>query len=324
MTKRHQYTILTRTVAGLLAAVCLVSCLKTERIFSSFSADRSPIEFYVSAERTKTVVSAGCLSNSYTIYASAYFRNLTDPSNSGNYFVSRPLRNDGGVWKSDPAVYWPLGGKLDFLAVACEDGAFDIGGAVWHKDDCSAGVEIPVADGSCLDSEIMFAAAVDRTSENGEVSLRFKHTQSWLQFVISTDADIIRIDDITLEDVYTGGALRISNGITPDAEWSFLEHSRMDCVVPGSQGLKPRVGEPSVCNVLVPEQDACSIVVHYSVKSSVSADWSTAVSQEYRYAAEKYPWYYGEKNIFYIKYDFTEITFKVSVDEWGEESTVFI
>lgn len=309
----------TRTVAGLLAAFCLVSCDKQEG--TAYNAIREPIQFSAIADRTKTVVSDSFLPDSYTIYASAYFTNSTDPANSGDYFLSRPFRNVGGSWVSDPAVFWPTGCKLDFLALACEDESFDLPGkSVWNSGNCTEEVEISIGDGEFLDSELLYAAAAGRTSESGGVSLQFNHTQNWLQFVVSCDvADILRIDRIVIKNVYTGGTLTVSNVISPDAGWSFRGHRCSDLTVTGSEGVILAAGVSPLCSILLPEQEACDISLYYSARTSTDDDWSTALSCVLHHKAGEDPWYYGEKNVFKIGFSLSEITFTSSIEPWTDE-----
>lgn len=281
---------------------------------------KKPIKFTVVADKTKAIVSGTTLPETYTIYASAYFTSFTAPEADGDYFVAKPFHLFSGVWTSDPAIYWPVGGKLDILSLACEDEKMDVHkSAAWHEGNCSEGIEVTLKDGDCPDSEILFAAAYNRTVDGGSVPMQFRHAQSWLQFVINCDTEIIRIDRIVLESAYTGGLFRVSNNVYMDAEWSFRGHRRTDMTVPGSEGIIPETGTPSVCNVLVPEQEACTIAIHYSVRNSASSDWSDATSTVYRYKAGPNPWYYGEKNVLLINFSFTQITMLASVESWDDK-----
>lgn len=277
------------------------------------------ISLYATADRTKSIVRDCTLPESYTIYASAFYTNPSVPDEKGNYFIAAPFRNDGGQWTADPAILWPVGGRLDFISIACEDEALDIAGcAGWHEGNCSEGVEVTLGDGGCLNSEILFASACGRTAEGGGVPLNFKHAQCWLQFIVNIEQDIIRIDKIVLEGVYTGGLLSITNNIRPDARWSFRGHRRTDKVVPGSEGLIPTAGTPSVCNILVPEQDECDIAIYYSVKTSPSDDWSSSRNCIYRHKSGNGSWFYGDKNTLTVIFSFTEITMTARVGEWTE------
>lgn len=280
---------------------------------------KKPIEFTVVADKTKAIVSGTTLPETYTIYASAYFTSYTAPEADGDYFVAKPFHFFSGVWASDPAVYWPVGGKIDILSIACENEGMDVHkNAAWHEGNCSEGIEVTLKDGDCPDSEILFAAAYNRTVEGGSVPMQFRHAQSWLQFVINFETNIIRINKIVLENVYTGGLFRVSNNVYMDAEWSFRGHRRTDMTVPGSEVIIPEAGAPSVCNVLVPEQEACDIAIYYSTKNSPSGDWSGAASTVYRYKAGPNPWFYGEKNVFQINITKKGIGMLSSVNVWDD------
>lgn len=295
-------------------------------LLGAFSCTKEPpcetatqISLYATTGRTKSIVQDGTLPESYTIYASAFYTNPAVPDEKGNYFIAAAFRNNGTQWSASPAILWPVGGRLDFLSIACEDDALDIAGCTgWHGENCSKGVEVTLEDGKCLNSEILFAASLGRTAGEGGVLLNFKHAQCWLQFIISSGQEIIRIDRIVLERVYAGGLLSIRNDIFPDAEWSFRGHRKTDRVVPGSEGVVPKAGTPSLCNILVPEQSECDIAIYYSVKNSPSDDWSTARSSLFRRKAGGDVWYYGEKHTLAINFSFTEVTMTASVGEWAE------
>lgn len=305
--------------ALLLLCFGVLSCVKHNS--PPPSDGRVPLCISAVAERTKTFVSGVVLPENYTIYASAYFTSYSAPESDGDYFVAIPFNRDGDIWKPDPVIYWPLGGKLDLIAIACEKNKLDIGkSAAWHEGNCSNGVEIQLEDGNCTDTEILFATAYGHTADRGSIPLNFKHAQSWLQFKVKCEKEILRIDRIVLENAYTGGLFRISNNVYADAEWIYRGHRRADITVPGSEGLIPPVNKVSVCNILVPEQDACNITVYYSVKNSPSDEWSASRNCVYRYTAGTNPWFYGEKNIYDIWFSFTEMTTLVSVEPWSGES----
>lgn len=302
---KHQYI----AVAAFLFLT--LACAKQERI--SIPGNRIPITFRESTDGTKSILSGEDIPESYTIYASACFTNSGDTDCSRNYFVSKPYRKNAGLWSASPAVYWPIGRELDFLFIACEDTAIDIQDrAVWNAGNCTKGVELNVPDGACLNSEILFASTLGRTSREGSIPVRFKHAQNWLQFIIDSNADIVRIDSIVIGKVYTGGTFRVSNDLYLDAEWSFRNNLRGNLTVPGSEGLIISSGTPAVCNILIPEQDACDISLYYSVN---------AVSSVFRHKAGADPCFYGKKNILQISFAFSEITIKSTVKDWEDDSS---
>lgn len=306
------------TVISLCVTLSFAASCSKENVAAS-PDERKPIELSVAADRTKTIVDGSTLPETYTVYASAYFTSFTAPEADSDYFIAEPFRLSSGVWTSDPPVYWPVGGKLDILSIACEDGEVDVHeSAVWHEGNCSEGIEVTLKDGDCLDSEILFAAAYNRTVDDGSVPMQFKHAQSWLQFVITCNRETVRIDSIVLENVHTGGLFRVSNNVYMDAEWSFRGHRKTNVIVPGSEGIIPRAGTPSVCDILVPEQDACCMEIHYSIRNSEEEDWSGARSVIYRHEAGVNPWYYGEKNVYEINFVYTEITLTPSIISWDD------
>lgn len=306
---------------GLLCFFAL-SCTKTA--IDCPSQDGDAIILTATAGPAKSIVSGTSLTEDYTIYTSAYYTNMTT-GEEGDYFTAAPFRLAGDRWTAVPARYWPLGCKLDFLSIACEKDSLDIAScASWTEFNCTDGVEVNIPDGKCLSSEVLFASTRSRTSAGGSINMQFSHSQDWLRFNIGCEVEIVKVDSIVIRKVYTGGKLRITNNMFMDAEWSFRGHLRRDVTVPGSVDVIPHREASEICNILVPEQDACDIDIYYSVKSSLHEDWSRARSTVYRYKAGSTPWNLGSKQIIDIGFSFSEITITSTVKDWDDTSSDII
>lgn len=262
----------------------------------------------------------GALSDDYTIYLSSYFVNETSERNSGNYFVSMPFNRRSDRWCADPAVYWPFGGYINFLAVACKDGDFDARSNIsWNEEDSTKGAIIKVPSGDCMQSEILFSKASSRKASQKTVDLTFEHTQTWLQFSFSCEQDaMVRIENVVINNVYTGGLFAINNTLFMDGEWSFRGFFRHDESVPGAEDIA--VSQSKVyCNMLLPEQDACNITFIYRQRIKEGQPWDEAPLSQYTYHADKTKWFYGIRNVFDVHFTLREMILSVTLADWDTQ-----
>lgn len=291
-----------------------VSCSKEEPARESLTK----LEITPLSAQTKASVSSGPLPSDYTIYLSSFFNNETSHKASGNYLTGEPFRRkEEGSWSASPVVYWPLGGSLDFLALATKD--MDVReNATWYEDNVSRSVELKVPDGSCLDSEIMYACATSRKMDGGSVPLQFSHTQSWLQFeVASYLPGTTMIDSIVVSKTYLGGTLRIENGVFLSKDWDYRGYFRKDYTVPGSRSL---VLDDSVgtFDLLLPEQDACDIVIYFRQKAEEQTDWEKSLRRtSYTVKANPDPWFAGMRTV-YTMIILRSMSVQVSVHGWED------
>lgn len=266
-------------------------------------------------------MSGPAIPESYSVFLSSFFTSRFTPEADGDYFVGKAFSRKGEYYQASPPVFWPVGGTLDFLALAAEDSEEEMARAAsWHQENCTKGVEVTVAADSHLDSELMFGCADALCSGDGNVTLELRHCQSWLQFCLRTNAeDAVRVDSLVIENAYTGGLLRITNGIYPDAEWTFRGYKRKNVTVPLSRGLVLGRDE-SICNILLPEQDECNLLLYYSTKTSAGESWNSARNTLFRYPSGDNPWFYGIRTSYNIHISLSEIKFSTSVNEWSADS----
>lgn len=269
------------------------------------------------SSRTKGICEGGGpLDGSYTVFLSAWMDNATASEESGNYFRGREFTSDGGgSWTASPALYWPLGGSLEFLSLALSDASLGRT-AVWYGDNVSKGVELTVPDRSSLDSEVMYSRASSRKSSGGAVSLEFSHSQAWLRFEFARyEPGTVRLDSLVIRKAYTGGALRVESGVWLEAGWDFHGFFRRDLTLPGSRDLLLS-NPPTVLDILLPEQGACALEVWYTKRASADAPWGEG--QYHLAEASADPWHAGTRTTYTLiirkKLEITS-----SVGSWDEE-----
>lgn len=267
--------------------------------------------------QTKSAVCGGTLPDDYTIYLSSYFRNETGNEFSGNYFSGEPFRRTSDGWSASPIIYWPLGGSLDFLAVASKE--IDVKEkAHWYEGNVTRSVEVPVPDGQCLESEIMYACASSRRCTEGTVGLQFSHSQSWIQFdVASFLPNTTRIDSIVVNKAYLGGSLKIENGVFLDARWDFRGKFKTDYTIPQSRGIVLNE-EIQTMDILLPEQDACDITIWFTQKDEDEPSWEGySRKTSYTVKANPDPWFAGIKTV-YTMIILKQVSVQISVHNWED------
>ena len=309
----------------LLIELCLLAAgaVSCSKLAEDGPGEREALIVFPYSTQTKSAVSGGSLPDDYTIYLSSYFSNATGGEFSGNYFTGVPFRRNGDAWSASPVIYWPLGGNLDFLAAAAKD--IDIGeSSLWYEDNVTRSVEIPVPDGRCLDSEIMYACAASRKSTDGTVGLKFSHSQSWLQFeVASYLPNSTMIDSIVVNKTYLGGTLKIENGVFLDARWDYHGRFKKDYTVPQSRGviLNETV---ETFNLLLPEQEACDITIWFRQKDENEPSWDNYTRRtSYTVQANPDPWFAGIKTV-YTMVILKQVSVQTSVHEWEDSNKTVI
>jgi len=283
-----------------------------------------------------------------TMVMSAYMvpqgGNNTDPnsgswenaSQEGNYFVGETFQKGDGCWKHDPAIYWPLASKLDFLAISSGK-AFASGDVRWDSDNASSAVVLNV-DRTFTQDDILFSAACGKLSSGGSdaVAMKFGHAQAWLSFELGANADsLISVKEIIVENVYTSGELNISRkstddeGIYASAKWNFRRETRKDEVFDDSfsayggagtedEGYKVTNGIPAVVSqgdtpayldMLIPEQGKTSFVIEYYLSGQPKL-------LRYRFILANENWLMGEHYIYKVNFSVNEISVEPSVKEF--------
>jgi len=273
----------------------------------------------VSGDVTKAAVDGTVIPEDYVISLGAYFNNESSPESSGNYLEGTFFTKGTDSWSATPTVYWPMGGYLDFLALA-SDKTDLLGSAEWYGADASRSVELTVPDGRCLDSEVMYSCASSKGSTDRSVRMNFSHSQSWIQIrIAATETGTTRIDSIVVRKAYLGGRLRVDNGIRLNASWDYHGFFRKDYTFPESRNLVLGTGEVTM-DLLLPEQDACDITIWYTQKNADEPSWENYTRRtSFTATAGGDPWYAGSRTL-YTMTVLRQIAVKASVHDWSEDN----
>lgn len=148
--------------------------------------------------------------------------------------------------------------------------------------------------------------------------MTFNHAQAWIEFAFNTDNtdDVVKIQKIEINDIYTGGNLNINNnGGNAKAAWDFRFQSAATQLVPDifssyDQYLK---AEYKYWDLLIPEQTKTSFTITYTLGTSTTP-------LTYKYDLKKENWLMGSKYIYKIKITALEITIEPTVVEWATGS----
>lgn len=281
---------------------------------------RTEIRISAVSAQTKAAVGGGSLPDDYTIYLSSFFNNGTAEESSANYCTGVPFRKEGSSsWSASPVLYWPLGGSLDFLALASKDVPVT-GRAIWHEDNVTRIVGLPVEDEASLESEILYARAASKKVVDGSVRMDFLHSQTWLQFIIEPyEAGTTKIDSIVIRKPYLGGKLRVDNGVYFKAEWDFRGHFRQDYTLPGSRNLELNGGQ-KILNILLPEQNACDLTIYFTQRNRGDTSWENPTRRtSFTKEANPDPWYAGQKTIYTMTVQ-KHLTVSATIHEWTEDN----
>lgn len=250
---------------------------------------------------------------------------------AGNYFTDYLYEvGADGDWHHTPAVYWPVAGTLDFLAYSSQK-PFDAKDVAWNEKNASESVVLNVLEDRTQD-DIVFAFATGKKSADGAdaVAMEFQHTQAWLEFRIKVaDASMkerIAIKEIIIENAYSRGELTINRTSDPVASWSFRREQSENIIFEDNYGLYGDAGtapEYAVSNpldenvsymdMLLPEQAKTSFIIRY-----VLAGQDKTLQYRYDLSAGKKNWIMGEKYIYEVTFNISEISVAPSVKEFAE------
>ena len=135
----------------------------------------------------------------------------------GNYFVGTTFaKGEDGLWHSSPASYWPVGGKMDFLAYSLSTEGSNVA-VSWDAENAAEKVTLTVSAEESQ-NDILYASkyavrTADHAGSSGAaIDMEFQHVQAWLEFAV-TGSSLVRLKSIELVKVYNAGTLTISNNM---------------------------------------------------------------------------------------------------------------
>ncbi len=222
-------------------------------------------------------------------------------------------RQDDGLWHHDPALYWPMGGHLDFLGYSSTIPFEEV---TWHGGKSTDAMSISV-DRRFTQDDILYSFIRNQVAGNtdGHVPMVFQHAQAWLQFRIhSTVNDYVTLQDLTLTDVYTDGTLVVEHPFAmAEASWNFRLSRRTDTQVDDNWNvIGTKMTTDIAClDMLLPEQLCRDMVIKYSFGTS-------PLVFDHRFHFEDgSSWLMGKKYIYDITISPTEIRLAPSVEDWN-------
>lgn len=147
-----------------------------------------------------------------------------DVSDATNpFFAATEFAHNAGLWKGDPAKYWPLSPvQVNFLAIAHAN-ANNTTGVTWHATNAAHDVAIEMSDNYAYNTaqrDLLYAIGNGQVTQNGnalsfptKVDMTFKHTQAYLVFRVKAAdeaSENIAIKDIQIKGARTSGTATIA------------------------------------------------------------------------------------------------------------------
>ena len=226
-----------------------------------------------------------------------------------------------GVWHATPAVYWPMGGRLDFMGYSADE-PLPESAVAWGRGVSTERMTVDV-DSTHTQDDILFAYVAPRASLEGTpVEMVFKHAQAWLQFVLhAKDAsveDVVTLHKVVFDDVYTQGRLEVTRpfGLEAEGIWTYRFDERYDKIVDdvtGIYGTTMKV-QNKYLDMLLPEQKMKGFTLFYTLDGG-------DIMLEYHYILPSGDtWEMGKKYIYDITFSPHQIEIVPSVIDWSAVS----
>lgn len=190
-----------------VAALALVSCVKTQDVYTGVPESREIAFQSVASPATRAAVD-GTTFTPTTMQVAAW-----DATNHRDFFTATTFTKDATTWKG--SKYWPLSVVcINFLAYAelnDETGS----SATWNlagTDKAASGVTLVMADNHSDQNDLMYACGTGSVGQSGNslsfpssVPMHFKHAQAWVRFMADA-ADTSTGGKVTLNSITLNGA----------------------------------------------------------------------------------------------------------------------
>lgn len=306
------------------ALVALVACNKSETVVKE---SQSEITFKVVSQPTTkadpelTGTSLGT-DNAYVIYASA------SSKTNAKYFTDQLFSyiTASTSWEASSAagtaapIYWPFGGeKVDFLAYALKPAAKTALSPAFNGTTSAQDFTITSWDTYANQYDVMYAVknAQTSTTNGGVVAMEFEHAQALLSFTaVASIASEVTINSITVKGLETVGTLKVDNEKTIlDASWTLTAGA--DKTIKNISSFSVPITTPGHVgdNLLIPEQEAKTIVVNYTISGN---------TQDYELSIPRTTWKMGYKYVYALAFSLTEIVVTPTVVDWKTGTPVTI
>ena len=193
---------------------------------------------------------------------------------AGQQFSERPYftaemfsRTAANKWSHSPAIYWPVGGTLDIMALSTTLPLLEPDVA-WFSGNAADGVRVAVSRHHSQD-DLMYGALWGVGSSSSATALEMNHSQALIEVKCRRSGGVAaRLDSILLNKVYMEGDLEVLNNVgAPTMSWNFRRFRAYDVLVDDMNGAygNPITSTASSVKMLIPEQEKTSITIIYTV-----------------------------------------------------------
>lgn len=352
-------------LATITALVFLTGCKKDVTVQpDNPSGYQDEIAIRTIAGITKSAINSTSFPEGYDIMLSAY-KNVGSHKGedaSANYFEGIRFTKTGTTWKSTSGPkYYPIGGTLDFLAVASAGYKSSSSGIVptitWGKGgNVSKRAVLAVPDNSSKFDDLMYAYSNDSPSSTSGTAMSFKHSMAAIVFLTKSNVAYnstknvgITINSITIKNAKFSGTLTLENPSAGkgtgnfSATWSSLGNQKAGVAAriwnTNNTGTNTSESSLSAFNVptsynslnskpfgdgyiLVPAQTATSFSVNYTVHNGYDLNGTRKVDRTYEETiTAEGTWDIGKKHIYQLNFTLTGIEFNPVIIDWDDNNS---
>lgn len=322
------------------AMVSLSSCVQTEEVYTGQAQEMG----FKSA-----VTRAGIIDNSDDMTDPIAVAMVLDKEKNGAFVPYQVDAASGtaefvygstGVWRGNPARYWPNTGKMNFLALSPYPRTATIATTYATDGQVESMLFSGIDNNKVVQNDILYSdlLSVDCPQEETQL-LSFHHSLAQLVVTfqkLNASADVV-LQSVKLIDVHLGNKLKVTAG-TPNssAEWldlgssinryflkntevSSYENGTLAEPLKGKDALITADEEPySPLPVLVAPSNQTSVEIVYSVDGHQYThihDFQIDPLTDLPYDETK-TWEMGHKYIYNFTINVNEILFDCTVEEW--------
>ena len=350
------------TLASLLPSVLLLSCVDSS-VTMDEDAPTVPMSLrpaMLKSSVTRAAIDGPLLPDSFTIYLSSGMTDGVNHADDRTNFTSVPFTysKTDKVWHGTPAQYWPFGQQLEFMGIATDTTILPKlhERMFWDVTCCTREVVVNVPE-EATEAEILYGVSHPEAGDHSPVDLDLHHAQCCLSFRLTSSVDdVIRLDDIVLNDVRTQGLLTVRDMLTeaedgtssPLAYWilsgSQHDFSMKDNIIDSEKKRHKdyedyrilrhtkRIGIDNDTiyhrfDLLLPEQPSTSFTLSYYMRANRNCSFTDNEIDHVVHHVEcpSMVWEMGTMYIFDINVDADAITVVPSIGEWDRDiRTIFV
>ena len=350
------------TLASLLPSVLLLSCVDSS-VTMDEDAPTVPMSLrpaMLKSSVTRAAIDGPLLPDSFTIYLSSGMTDGVNHADDRTNFTSVPFTysKTDKVWHGTPAQYWPFGQQLEFMGIATDTTILPKlhERMFWDVTCCTREVVVNVPE-EATEAEILYGVSHPEAGDHNPVDLDLHHAQCCLSFRLTSSVDdVIRLDDIVLNDVRTQGLLTVRDMLTeaedgtssPLAYWilSGPQHdfSMKDNIIDSEKKRHKdyedyrilrhtkRIGIDNDTiyhrfDLLLPEQPSTSFTLSYDMRANRYCSFTENEIDHVVHHVEcpSMVWEMGTMYIFDINVDADAITVVPRIGEWDRDiRTIFV